>query len=47
MEQRKDKVITSNRKAEHLYFIVDRVEAGIELTGTEVKSLRSGRASLV
>jgi SsrA-binding protein len=36
-----------NRKAHHDYFFVDRFEAGIVLTGTEVKSARSGRVSLV
>src|SRR5918996_703055 len=41
------KVIASNRKARHDYAIVDTYEAGIALTGTEVKSLRAGRASLV
>jgi SsrA-binding protein len=41
------KVVVSNRKARHDYAILDTVEAGIALTGTEVKSLRSGRASLV
>jgi SsrA-binding protein len=41
------KVIASNRKARHDYMIEDTVEAGIALTGTEVKSLRAGRASLV
>ena len=35
-----------NRKARHEYFISDTVEAGMMLTGTEVKSLRLGRASL-
>lgn len=39
--------IASNRKARHNYEIVDTVEAGISLTGTEVKSLRDGRANLV
>jgi SsrA-binding protein len=39
--------IASNRKARHDYAIVDTLEAGISLTGTEVKSLRAGRASLV
>ena len=37
----------SNRKARHDYSILDTYEAGIALTGTEVKSLRAGRASLV
>ncbi len=41
------KVVASNRKARHDYTILETVEAGMALTGTEVKSLRSGRASLV
>ncbi len=41
------KVVASNRKARHDYAILDTYEAGIVLTGTEVKSLRAGRASLV
>jgi len=41
------KLIASNRKARHDYEILDTYEAGIVLTGTEVKSLRAGRASLV
>ena len=40
------KVIVSNRKARHDFTILDTYEAGIVLTGTEVKSLRAGRASL-
>jgi SsrA-binding protein len=40
------KVIASNRRARHDYQIEDVVEAGLVLTGTEVKSLRAGRASL-
>jgi SsrA-binding protein len=40
------KIIAQNRKARHDYFIEDVVEAGIALIGTEVKSLRQGRASL-
>jgi SsrA-binding protein len=40
------KVIASNRRARHDYVIEDTFEAGIALTGTEVKSLRAGRASL-
>ncbi len=38
--------IARNKKALHDYFIEDRVEAGLALTGTEVKALRMGRASL-
>jgi SsrA-binding protein len=41
------KMIASNRKARHDYSVVDVYEAGVMLTGTEVKSLRLGRASLV
>ena len=41
------KVVASNRKARHDYGILDTYEAGMVLTGTEVKSLRAGRASLV
>lgn len=40
-------VVASNRKARHDYTILDTFEAGLALTGTEVKSLRAGRASLV
>jgi SsrA-binding protein len=39
-------LIASNRRARHEYFIDEAVEAGLVLTGTEVKSLRSGRASI-
>jgi SsrA-binding protein len=41
-----NKIIASNRRARHDYLIEDTYEAGIALTGTEVKSLRLGRASL-
>ena len=40
-------MVTQNRKAFHDYHIGERFEAGLVLTGTEVKSLRAGRASLV
>jgi SsrA-binding protein len=40
-------MVTSNRRARHDYTILDTYEAGMVLTGTEVKSLRAGRASLV
>ena len=40
-------LIAQNRKARHEYTILDAMEAGLVLTGTEVKSLREGRASLV
>ncbi|MFZ2965278.1 MAG: SsrA-binding protein SmpB [Rhodoglobus sp.] len=45
--ERGQKVVASNRKARHDYLIEDTYEAGLVLTGTEVKSLRLGRASLV
>ena len=41
-----DRLIAQNRRASHDYFILETVEAGIQLTGTEVKSLRAGKASL-
>jgi SsrA-binding protein len=41
-----EKVAASNRRASHDYDITERIEAGIRLTGSEVKSLRGGRASL-
>lgn len=40
------KIVCQNRKARHDYFLSDATEAGIVLTGTEVKSLRAGRANL-
>lgn len=46
-EEKSVKVIATNRRARHDYHIDDTVEAGIVLAGTEVKSLRAGRASLV
>ena len=41
------KLVAQNKKARHDYAIIDTYEAGLVLTGTEVKSLRQGRASLV
>ncbi|HKM38726.1 MAG TPA: SsrA-binding protein SmpB [bacterium] len=48
MAKRKDnyKIVCSNRKARHDYLILETYEAGLVLVGTEVKSLRAGRASL-
>jgi SsrA-binding protein len=43
----KEKNITVNRKARHEYAILQTIEAGIVLVGTEVKSLRQGKANLV
>ena len=41
-----ERLIVDNRRARHDYHLLERVEAGLVLTGTEVKSLRQGRASL-
>ncbi|MFC5471499.1 SsrA-binding protein SmpB [Cohnella suwonensis] len=41
-----DKPLAQNKKASHDYFIEDAIEAGMVLTGTEIKSLRTGRAQL-
>jgi SsrA-binding protein len=46
-KERGQKVVASNRKARHDYTILDVDEAGLVLTGPEVKSLRAGRASLI
>lgn len=46
-KERGKKLIAQNRKARHDYTIEDTYEAGLVLVGTEVKSLRAGRASLV
>lgn len=45
-KQKGVKEITSNRKALHEYFVLERFEAGIELAGTEVKSIRGGNVNL-
>ena len=46
MKEQGRKVIASNRRARHDYSIIDSYECGIVLLGTEVKSLRAGKASL-
>ena len=46
MQNIKEKIVTDNRKARHDYFIDQIFEAGLALTGTEVKSLRAGKANL-
>ena len=40
------KIISQNKKARHDYFIIEEIEAGIELYGTEVKSVRMGKVNL-
>jgi SsrA-binding protein len=42
----KEKILASNRKATHDYFIEDRFEAGVALLGSEIKSIRAGRVQL-
>jgi SsrA-binding protein len=44
--RRADRVVTSNRRASHEYFIDETVEAGIVLQGTEIKSIREGKISI-
>jgi SsrA-binding protein len=44
--RRTDRVVTSNRRAFHEYFIDDTIEAGIVLRGTEIKSIRDGKISI-
>ncbi len=49
MAKKKDdgqRVVADNRKARHLYFIESTVEAGLVLMGSEVKSLRTGKANI-
>ncbi len=46
MAEKGIKIIAQNKKAFHDYFIIEKYEAGIELFGTEVKSLRNGQVNL-
>lgn len=46
MAKENTKTIAQNKKAYHDYFVIESMEAGIELCGTEVKSLRQGRVNL-
>ncbi len=45
-EKRNEKTVANNKKAYHDYFVLEEYEAGIELFGTEVKSLRAGNVTL-
>jgi SsrA-binding protein len=45
-ERPRDKVFASNRKAYHDYHVLESMEAGLALTGTEIKSVRAGRVNL-
>jgi len=46
MPEENIKIISQNKKARHDYFIIETIEAGIELFGTEVKSVRLGKVNL-
>ena len=46
MKQKADNLIAQNKKASHDYFIKETLEAGIALTGTEIKSIRARRINL-
>ena len=46
MKERTLKLVANNKKARHDYFIEDSYEAGIALTGTEIKSVRAGKVSI-
>lgn len=45
-DRQQDRVVTSNRRAHHEFFIVESIEAGIALTGTEIKSIRDGKITI-
>lgn len=46
MPEKQRKIVATNRKAKHDYHILETVEAGVELLGTEVKAIRAGRINL-
>ncbi len=46
MSETQIKVVATNRKAQHDYFLEDRLEAGVALQGSEIKSIRAGQISL-
>ena len=46
MEKKNNSINIKNKRAEHEYFLKDQLTAGIVLTGTEIKSIRNGKASL-
>jgi len=45
-DRKSDRVIVTNRRALHEYFVLESLEVGIELTGTEIKSVRAGKVQL-
>lgn len=46
MEKNENKIVSQNKKAYHDYFVIESYEAGLELFGTEVKSVRQGKINL-
>ena len=46
IRDRHERPLAQNRKASHDYYILDTIEAGVALTGTEIKSVRAGRINL-
>ena len=46
MQKKQDKLISNNKSVYHNYFVEDVIEAGIVLTGTEIKSIRLGKVSI-
>lgn len=46
MEKKENNTVATNKKAYHDYFVLEKCEAGIELFGTEIKSIRAGRVNL-
>lgn len=46
IKKEEEKIIARNKKAGHEYFIIDTLEVGIVLTGTEIKSIRNGKVSI-
>ena len=46
LEKKENNTVATNKKAYHDYFVLEKYEAGIELFGTEIKSIRSGRVNL-
>ncbi|MCL1878928.1 MAG: SsrA-binding protein SmpB [Defluviitaleaceae bacterium] len=46
MKEKTDRLISQNKKAYHDYFIEETFQAGVSLTGTEVKSMRAGRCNI-
>ncbi len=45
-KKREDQTVARNRKARHEYFVLDSMEVGIVLSGTEIKSVRNGQVNL-